>query len=538
MPAQLSGLQNQVSEWPLVSGKAYRDPFNELDVRVRIDGPGGALTLPAFWRGGLDYGVRFTPRVPGKYTWQASCDDPKNDSFKAQGGTLTVAAHEPSNALLRRGPLKVSANRRHLEHADGTPFFWLGDTWWFGATSRLAWPEGFQKLTANRVARGFTLAQIVVGLSPEITAFDPRGANEGGTPWVEGLAHPNPAYMEMADLRIQHLVRNGIVPCIVATWGYYVLETGLEKMKRHWRELVARYSCYPVVWCLAGEAVMPFYNSNTKEQDAVELKKQWTEVAKYLRANDPLHHPVTIHPTVKGREQLEEAALMDLEMLQTGHGGYAAVPSTVNNATESYAKEPRMPALVAEVDYEGLMELCHAELQRYMFFASMLSGMAGHTYGANGIWQMNSSEKPMGKLPHGKGYPEHTWEEAAEWPGARQVGYAKALLARYPWWKFEPHQDWIEPRASKQDFFKPYCAGVPREVRVIFIPISMDNPWTAGASIEIRALEPDVKYRAFFFDPRTGEEIPIGPVQPDASGVWKTPDAVRRQDWVVVLERH
>jgi len=29
-----------------------------------------------------------------------------------------------------------------LEHSDGTPFLWLGDTWWMGLTTRLDWPDG------------------------------------------------------------------------------------------------------------------------------------------------------------------------------------------------------------------------------------------------------------------------------------------------------------------------------------------------------------------------------------------------------------
>ena len=28
------------------------------------------------------------------------------------------------------GPLKVSENHRYLQHENGTPFFWLGDTGW------------------------------------------------------------------------------------------------------------------------------------------------------------------------------------------------------------------------------------------------------------------------------------------------------------------------------------------------------------------------------------------------------------------------
>jgi len=42
---------------------------------------------------------------------------------------------------------------------------------------------------------------------------------------------------------------------------------GIEKMKKHWRYLIARYGAYPVVWCLAGEGIMPYYLSTNREKD-------------------------------------------------------------------------------------------------------------------------------------------------------------------------------------------------------------------------------------------------------------------------------
>jgi len=41
------------------------------------------------------------------------------------------------------------------------------------------------------------------------------------------------------------------------------------------------------------------------------------------------------------------------------------------------------------------------------------------------------------------------WAEAYRLPGARQVGLAKHFLARYPWWRFEPHPEWSTGRWSE-----------------------------------------------------------------------------------------
>jgi len=62
----------------------------------------------------------------------------------------------------------------------------------------------------------------------------------------------------------------------------------VEKMKQHWRNLVARWGAYPVIWCLAGEGIMPYYLSEQKEEDAAFQKQGWTELGRFLRDTDPL----------------------------------------------------------------------------------------------------------------------------------------------------------------------------------------------------------------------------------------------------------
>ena len=213
-----------------------------------------------------------------------------------------------SNPLFQHGPLRVAASHRTFEHADGSPFFWLADTWWMGFVKRLSWPEDFQVLTADRVRKGFSVVQIVAGLYPDMPERHPLGANEAGFPYDEGYQHINPAYFDMADLRIRHLAENGIAPCVVGCWGYYLPILGVEKLKRHWRYLVARWGAYPAFWCLAGEGTMPYYLSKTPEHDAALQKAGWTEVARYVRGLSPYRNPITIHPSSSARATLEDAS--------------------------------------------------------------------------------------------------------------------------------------------------------------------------------------------------------------------------------------
>jgi hypothetical protein len=528
-------VQNVATEWGLISGKRYGDPSADVQLDVVITDPdGGEQRVPAYWAGGGEWRVRYAAHAPGAYSCRTVCSDAASADLHGREMALEVPPYDGDNRLLVHGPLRVSADRRHLEHRDGTPFFYLADTWWMGLCKRMGWPADFQLLTADRAAKGFSAIQIVAGLYPDMPAFDPRGDNEAGWPWEAGFRRINPAYFDMADLRIAHLVRCGLLPCILGCWGYYLPLMGIERMKRHWRCLVARWGAYPVVWCLAGEATMPWYLSKARGAEAAAQKEGWTELARYVRSIDPYGHPITIHPTDYGREQVTDPSVLDFEMLQTGHEGLDCLPHTQGRVRNAVARQPRMPVINAEVCYEGILEGSRQEVQRLMFWSCMLSGACGHTYGAQGIWGVNTREAPFGPSPWGGGWGDTPWEDAYRLPGSEHVAVGKRILSRFEWWRFEPHQEWVEPSAGGADWRAPYAAGIPGEVRVFYFPRPI-MPWSGRPTL--KALEPGVAYRAAFIDPKSAVEHPAGRAQGDAAGDWPVPQPTIGQDWVLCLER-
>ena len=447
----LHATQHQITEWAVGSNRPYEDPFNEVDVEFSIKGPGGQTwRVPAYWSGGQQWRVRFAPLEIGRYQYQSLCTDASNTDLHGVKGTLEVFPTKTPNPLFQRGSLQPASSCRTLEHADGTPFFWLGDTWWMGLCKRFSWPEDFQLLTADRVKKGFTVIQIVAGLYPDMPGLDPRSANEAGFAWEEDYARINPCYFDMADLRIGWLVRAGLLPCIVGCWGYYLPLLGIEKMKKHWRYLIARWGAYPVVWCAAGEAAMPYYLSEDKEGDSRRQTEGWTEMTQYIRETDPFKRLITIHAPAIGRDQINDASALGLDMIQAGHGGAASVERSISLIAEERKREPKMPVVVAEVNYEGILHGTGEETQRWNFWAAFLSGTAGHTYGANGLWQANTKEAPHGPSPHGADWGDTLWENAYRLPGCKQLALAKRLLERYRWWEFEPHPDWVDPSGSAE----------------------------------------------------------------------------------------
>jgi hypothetical protein len=529
-----------VAEWHLTSGKQYADPFNEVEVDVVFTAPDGApQKFPAFWAGGQSWGFRYSSTQVGTHHFKTVCSDAGNADLHGIEGSVEVTPYEGNNPLLTHGPLHMAADRRHLEHADGTPFFWLGDTWWMGLCNRLQWPDEFREIAADRVAKGFTLIQIVAGLYPDMDAFDPRGLNEAGYPWQQDWSRINPEYFDAADVRIAYLVRAGLVPCVVGCWGYYLDFAGDDVIKKHWRNLVARWGAYPVVWCVAGEALMFYYlkhpPAGQEEAKRVELRGRWAAIASYISSLDDHKNPVTIHPTSLGHDQVSDPNVLDVDMLQTGHSGYTTLPNTIDRVEESLAHEPKLPVLVGEVNYEGIMESSREDIQRFLFWTCMLTGAAGHTYGANGIWQLNRKDKPYGASPHGTAWGGLPWDDAYRLAGSKQIGLAKRLLERYDWWCFEKHDEWIEPRQTKENRIGPYAAGIPGKVRVIYIPPA--SIWAAWSGrMFVKELEPGKQYHATLFDPKTGQEHDLGRVTGDAEGNYKLPKPPVFQDYVLVLE--
>lgn len=516
-------------EWALTSTRAYANPFADVEVEAIVRCPDGTeMRVPAFWAGGRTWRVRYTPSLPGAHTWHTVASDSSNSGLHGQHGSLDAVPYQGANPLYAHGPIRVARDRRHFEHSDGTPFFWLGDTWWMGLVERLRWPDDFQVLAADRVRKGFTVVQIVAGLYPDMPERDPRGANEAGFPYNDDYTRVNPAYFDMADLRIRYLADQGIMPCIVGCWGYYLPILGVEKTKRHWRYLVARWGAYPVAWCLAGEGSMPYYLSKTRERDVRMQQAGWTELGRYVRSIDPYRHMITIHPSTSARATVTDPSVLDFDMLQTGHSDRDSIPNTMKLISAAHATEPVMPVIDGEVCYEGIQEASRQEVQRFMFWSCVLSGAAGHTYGANGIWQVNTPDHPFGASPHGRSWGDTPWQTAYRLPGSAQLGLAKALLAKYQWWRMEPHPEWIDPHWSTDNYFQPYGAGISRELRLFYFPR------TGRVNHLVKALEPDVRYSAYWWNPVNAAETRIGEIDGN-SGQWQPPPPPIFQDYVLVL---
>jgi hypothetical protein len=508
----------EVEQWTVFehsfeSELKYENPFVDIEVDVVFQQGEKQWKVPAFWAGEDKWTVRFAPPARGNFSFEVRCSDSTNAAMNGAAGVLRVTPYTGDNPLYQHGFLRIANDKKHFEHADGTPFLWLGDTWWKNLCKRMTW-EDFQELTADRKKKGFNVVQIVCGPYPDENMMEDRWENEGGMPYKAlDFSVGNPQYFEFADRRIRHLVDSGMVPVIFGGWGRpqsggrsTLEQVGLDGFKRHWRNLVARYGAYPTVWAVGGEARDEY--------------GPWSELAKFVEEIDPYNHPLTYHAPDHPRHAIKDHACFDFDMVGIGHDGYQTASQALEMMKSCLTERPTRPALCGEACYEGHMQTNFQDLQRHLFWSFMLSGAAGHTYGAAGIWQASVEGDP-GIDPV---YDWTTWKEGMTYPGSTQLGIGKKLLEQYPWSRFEVHPEWAEEGC--------FAAGIPGQVRFIYLPKKGIYNWSGTT---VKELEADVSYTAYYFDPATGRRFDQGAVTAP-SGQYESPPLPSPQDWVLVLE--
>jgi len=490
---------NTVIEISFQTQKQYANPFTDVVLDVLFKDPDGMeVKVPAFWAGSDTWKVRYASPLIGTHRYRTVCSDTGDAGLHSVEGQIEIKSYTGDNKLYRHGPLKVAADQRHFEHNDGTPFFWLGDTWWKCLAKRLTW-KGFQELAEDRKVKGFSVIQIVAGPYPDEDAFEPMWANEGGWPYhTRDYKELNVAYWDYADRRLQHLIDVELVPAIVGAWGRRDCDAmkvaGVEGLKRHWRYVIARYGAYPVFWILAGEL----------HNESKWGVGPWGEVGRYVRSIDPYQRPITNHTGGGRRGDPKDDLIITYDMVGGSHKQRIAISSAVEILINAYKQEPPMPVLVGETCYEGHMQTGFPYVQRHMFWQYMLSGAAGHTYGAAGIWHASVEGDPgcaSSAFGGRRTYDWTTWREGMNYPGATQIGLGKKLLEKYPWHRFEPHLEWTEEGS--------FAAGIPGEVRFIYQPRRNIYNWKGTVVNEV---ETDVPYSAYYFDPATGRRFDQGKV--------------------------
>ena len=538
----LTTATHQVVEWEYQSEKTYANPFREVLLQAVISRKGMAeeTIIRAFWAGGTTWKFRFSSPVAGQYTFVTRCNDAENTSLHQQQGALTVTEYTGDHPLYLHGALRVSKQGNYLEHDDGTPFFWLADSWWLGMTERFEFPGGFRQLADDRKKKGFSVIQFAVGFPCDIAPFDPRGQNAAGDPWDSAFKSINPAYFDLVDERIHALLDLGFMPNLVGLWGYYMKWMGPENMKKHWEYLIARYGAYPVTYTLSGETTLAYYPDLADHWEAYkqQFRKQWSEVAAFIKQNDPYQRVLTTHPGPginDGKNPLNEMQHLDLIMLQGGHQGFASVPGVIEKLQEYQRRFPNQPVQFGEVCFEGMGGSSWQDVQRLLFWGNILQGTYGYGYGVEGIWQFNVAGDPFGPSPTGDTWGNVPWTEAMHYAGSEQLGRGASFLRKLPWWNIRAAPHRANYHADAKNFYNPYVAEMGDDLLFYFTKVGF---FCRKPQFMLVGLTQEASYTYTFYDPITGKEYPAQRLTPDAQGQWVVPKPPIMQDWVVWIHRN
>jgi hypothetical protein len=432
----------------------------------------------------------------------------------------TPAADE--NPFTKHGKLRVSKSGTYLEHADGTPFFFLADTCWTGPA--LSSAEDWDFYLKDRKAKGFTAVQFNA-VSPWRTA--PTDA-QGRVAYTiaDGKLTPNEGYFKRLDARLQAINDAGLLAVPVLIWAHKKGDAGTELTDEQIITLVkfelARYKDRHCLFILAGD------NSYNPQQ-----AERWKRIGRAVFADVP-GLLVTTHPTGmnwpwKGWEDEKWLTVLGY---QSGHGDDANTLKWIHSgppAEYGRRKTFTRPVINLEPPYEDhngyqSRKPHPADSTRRAVYWSLLNApVCGVTYGGHGVWSWHTKPGEQPTDHAGTGVAK-TWKEALNLPGAAQMGHVRKLIESLPWTKLRPAPEYVGQVTGKDDPSKfvscAICDVKGEGLFVYYFPAGAK----ADIALHVRGIQGSVRW----FNPRDGKWVERSP-----RGLFTPPDD---EDWVLVVK--
>ena len=524
-------------EITLWSSKNYKNPYvaTEIDA-VFTHTDGTTITLPGFWKEGSVWAVRFSPTKIGKWTYTISCADTSNEGlFKS--GIIQVTESTKDTEIAEHGFVTTQKNTHYYTYADGTSFFWLGDTNWQAftnlSTALCNYPgcdcgNQFQHIVDDRVEKGFTVFQ---------TYFVPEGGNGEKSLWIgSGHSHPDTdVFNGKVDEMFEYLHEEGFVialglGCHTSTMS----RMNLEEVLRFTRYVVARYSCYSVVW-ISGQEITDNSASITPGYSAFDC---YMAASALIEELDGYSHPNSAHMYPMGIEderatRLDNAAWHDSWTLQSGHCVIQPV-DFYKGYYEARVTGVIKPFVEGEANYEDINcgGFTGYDLNRISAWNAMLSGAAGFTYGVTGIWASSySTNDYTGWLGDTSSFSYDPWYMGLDKPGSFEVSYMKEFFTSIgAWYDLIPQFD----SDSGGSFLRRRNAvlAATKDSSVIVAYSYNERGNTMGT---IRVLNTEKTYDAYWFNPRTGKYILVATGIHSNNGEYFIPNKPDTADWVLLL---
>jgi hypothetical protein len=445
---------------------------------------------------------------------------------------LTGCATNIGHTVKPVQPVRVSDNGHYFVKADGTPFFWLGDTAW--SIFNHPKPADVDVYLDDRAAKGFTVIQGVIALWD----YNNRRNPDGQLPFLNGdLGQINEAFYTNVDSILDKVEAHDMYMAILPYWhknaGDRLATEGTpEKMQAYCKFLAQRYAKRNVFWILGGDSTAAG-EAGVKIQHITDLEAQGLiEGAKAAGVNKIM---ISYHPT--GRQSssfwFQNSPWLDFNAIQSGH--YIRT-TNFRIVAEDFAKTPAKPTLDMEPGYENITDglirnntnatrIAATDVRRSAYLA-VFAGAAGHTYGCGELYEFWSPES-NGPLPGwAAGLP---WRESLKLPGSSQVQFLRYLVESRPMLDRVPEQSLIVendlPVLDRVEAMRAADGSYAFVYTAAGKPFQMRTGKLSGA-----------KLVAWWYDPRTGKAKQFDTFLKTDTREFTPPSSGIGNDWVLVLD--
>ncbi|HEV2485777.1 MAG TPA: DUF5060 domain-containing protein [Terracidiphilus sp.] len=571
-------------ELAFVSAQKFQNPYTDATVWVDLIGPGLNKRVYGFWDGDNNFKVRVTATAPGIWHWRSG-SEPHDSGLTGKMGSFIAkewTEEEKQENPLRRGFLEATPNHHALQTADGTPFFAIGDTWWATGTNRFKWYDdnverpigptaGFKDYVRYRKAQGFNWINMIAafpnwetdGLPWHIVIGGPdkttvRSAwvefgtgsaknmdNEGGRPFffpgkVPGyekvfpdVDRINPEYFKYIDRKIDYLNSQGFVAFI-------------EVSRRDASELWKKYYSWPDSYSRFIQYVWSRYQANNTVLSPIHLDviQESITVPDFTKAIDLVKQKYGLPPF----GTLLSANANPSTLVNWGEDSWVTLHQVGNKREHEYYwymteifRDPHpQPALNGEPYYAGYADARDVgykygapggspkddQFVRSAMYGNFLSGgLAGHVYGAEGIWGADIEPSAPTKM-----CDAFQWNSAAQMKHLRT--FAFSIGRRYQ--DLEPDPGFVVPSSTqiaKGYEGWAYAARTP-DKNIFLAYFEKGCPRSL-----VRGTLPMTLYRARWFDPRLGawSDVGDGVAKANNIGEIQLPDFPSDADWGLSL---
>lgn len=506
-------------EQPFRSSVLYTNPVQEATLRVIFTSPLGETNeVEGFWDGGRTWRVRFSPDQPGRWKFRTTCSDTLNGGLYDQSGEFLCSAATGLTRFERHGQVRVARDRRHLEHVDGTPFFWVADTVWNGA--RGSELKDWEIYAGIRAAHQFSVVQWAVGPGDDVE----QEAAYSGFP--ERIAI-NPEFFQRLDAKLEVLSQAGMLSAIAPfremqpqmNPSVTLPDDQAELLVRY---VVARWGAEPVAWLLAFEG-----------DSLAKNVARWKRIGQAV-FGARAHAPVVLFPgeTQWVLDEFRDQKWVDVFGYQSVNGvGDDALKWTLAGPfTSEWKKDPIRP-LIAFAPYENGMvaqskqRFSSDDVRRALYWSLLLAPPAGVSYGGQGVVNWDTSVGP--KEAQNKASELPMWRKALYMPAAKQMSYLAKFMNSIDFWKVQPEPKIVasQPGQESPRRFVAAAGTEANDLAIIYVP----QDRTLDVLREALPHSPT----AGWLNPRTGENSPATVVTGASACQFRTPDS---GDWLLVMK--